>query len=81
MNGVGTPGAMFIGDLLKANDSLTYLDVTFNRIYDKGAEHIAQGLAKNEALHHLIVRTYHMYMYIHAQYMYVSVHSYAHTSS
>lgn len=55
MNGLSTPGAMFIGDMLKQNDSLTYLNASFNRIFDKGCVFIAKGLEKNETLHHLIV--------------------------
>ena len=38
MNGVGVPGAMFAGDMLQTNETLTYLDVSFNRIHDQGVE-------------------------------------------
>ena len=59
MNGVGVPGAMFVGDMLQTNETLTYLDVSFNRIHDQGVEFIAAGLRKNEHLHHLIVSSPH----------------------
>ena len=58
MNGLSTPGAMFIADLLTKNETLTYLNVTFNRIYNEGAAHIAKGLRVNETLHHLIVSSF-----------------------
>ena len=77
MNGVGVPGAMFAGDMLTSNESLTYLDISFNRIHDQGVEFIAAGLQKNEALHHLIVHLLafysfqiNLFLWIRSNYLY-----------
>ena len=55
MNGLTTEGSHYLGESLKKNEALTYLDISFNRIFDEGAAHLAKGLEKNERLHNLIV--------------------------
>lgn len=55
MNGLSTNGALAVGDMLTQNDSLTYLNISYNRIFDQGCAYLAKGLEKNETLHHLIV--------------------------
>ena len=64
MNGLSTPGSLFLGETLKKNEALTYLDISFNRIYDEGAAHLAKGLEKNERLHNLIVSTLKLVMMV-----------------
>ena len=55
MNGLSTSGAAVMGDVLKRNETLTYLNLSFNRIFDKGCAFLAKGMEANESLHHLIV--------------------------
>ena len=49
-NRVGDRGAVSLGQALKVNYGLVYLDVSFNGISSRGASVIAHGLRENCAL-------------------------------
>ena len=49
-NHLGTHGAVMLADILKKNDSLIFLDLNRNKIYDKGLVKLGQALQVNEML-------------------------------
>ena len=51
-NGLGERGAEAIGEVLKENKTLQFLDLSSNRI-EKGTESLAQGLMHNQTLRSL----------------------------
>lgn len=55
MNGLGLEGAVAMGKALKNNRTLLQLDLSFNRIPEAGAGHIAVGLQTNDTLQGLKV--------------------------
>ena len=50
MNGLGLDGAECMGKALKTNRTLLQLDISFNRIPERGAGFIAVGLQTNDVL-------------------------------
>lgn len=50
MNGLCFKGAEAMGKALKANRSLTFIDVSHNRIPEGGAQKIGDGLTSNDTL-------------------------------
>ena len=50
MNGLGQDGAECMGKALKTNRTLLQLDISFNRIPERGAGFIAVGLQTNDVL-------------------------------
>lgn len=57
MNGLGLAGAEAMGKALKVNRTLLDLDISFNRIPEEGAGHMAVGLQVNDVLQSLKVGT------------------------
>lgn len=55
MNGVATEGAGFFSHLLARNRVLIEVDLSQNRIYDKGYGYLAKMVVKNENLSRLSV--------------------------
>ena len=55
-NRVGDKGAFSLGQALKVNYGLAYLDVSFNGISGKGAAAVAHGLRENCTLKNIQVR-------------------------
>lgn len=49
-NHLGTHGAVMLADILKKNDSLVFLDLNRNKIYNKGLVKLGQALQVNEML-------------------------------
>ena len=56
MNGLGQEGALAIGKALKNNRTLIQLDLSYNRITETGAGHVALGLQTNDTLQGLKVK-------------------------
>ena len=50
MNFIVTTGASCLSELLKVNNSLQKLDMSFNRIGDDGMSSVAEGLQHNNTL-------------------------------
>jgi hypothetical protein len=65
MNGFGNEEAAYLGDALKENDTLTTLDISYNRIHVDGCQYIAKGLAQNKSL-----KTLHVFIPVSAEYNY-----------
>lgn len=55
MNGLSETGAKALAGLLRVNSTIEELDVTSNRINDKGAVELGKGLTANASLRHLKV--------------------------
>jgi len=49
-NNLGTPGAKCIAEALKANTTLTVVDLSLNYIDDEGGKAIAEALDANKTL-------------------------------
>lgn len=54
-NGFSSDGSEALGEALMRNNTLTYLDMSNNRLHDKGVFKLMKGLQKNQALEILIV--------------------------
>ena len=63
MGGLSSAGAAAIAALLTTNSTLRELDVTGNRIDNRGAVLIARAMQDNETLHVLKVRPTRRYTY------------------
>ncbi len=57
-NGLSNAGAAALAEALHINDILSDLDITCNRIFDKGAVVIGKALTVNESLRFLRVRLF-----------------------
>lgn len=50
MNGFGNEGALALGDVLRLNSCLVYINISSNGITNEGASRISKGLEVNESL-------------------------------
>lgn len=57
MNGFGNEGATALGEVLRLNSSLVYLDISINDISNEGISKISKGLEFNESLKVLKVKS------------------------
>lgn len=57
MNGFGNEGATALGEVLRLNNSLVYLDISSNDIGNEGVTKISRGLEFNEHLKVLKVKS------------------------
>lgn len=57
MNGFGNEGATALGEVLRLNNSLVYLDISCNDITNDGVSKISKGLEVNESLKVLKVKS------------------------
>lgn len=58
MNGFGNEGAAALGEVLRLNNFLVYLDISCNDITNDGVSKISKGLEVNESLKVLKVKSF-----------------------
>lgn len=65
MNSFGNEGALALGDVLRLNSCLVYIDVSRNGITNEGASRISKGLEVNESLQVLKVDSLSWRLHMH----------------